>query len=327
MKIEHLFRDLVNILLLFLLACSNKENAELKVWKVPNIGEAAEAYFSPDDKSLICNAKLEGDSTHYVCTLNIDGTHILKINNKGQDACSYYFPDNKRLVWTSTRDNLEMPEGNWSDPNDYPQGAELYTSNLDGNDAKRLTNNSYYDAEVSVSPNGEWILFTRQTEGNLDLWKMRPDGNEQTQITHTPDWQEGGAFYMPDSRTIIYRAWEKSKQKKRGMPMTIFTIKDDGTDTRQITTDDGTNWAPHPAPNGKDFVFVKKLELGNFEIFLMNIETGEQKQLTFNKAFDGFPVLSNDGKLMTFSSNRHKPESRELTLFLMDVSSLNLGSN
>ena len=50
------------------------------------------------------------------------GEELTRINDKGQDACSWFFPDGKRLIWTSTRDNLDMPPGNWSDETDYPAG-------------------------------------------------------------------------------------------------------------------------------------------------------------------------------------------------------------
>ena len=89
-----------------------------------------------------------GDDNFHVYTLNIDGTDIRRINDRGEDACSYFFPDGKRIIWTSTRDRLDLPKGNFSDPLDYPQGAELYTSNLDGSDVSRLTDNSLYEARA-----------------------------------------------------------------------------------------------------------------------------------------------------------------------------------
>jgi Tol biopolymer transport system component len=54
---------------------------------------------------------------------------------------------------------MDMPIGSWSDSKNYPQGAELYIADLDGSNVERLTDNEYYEAEVSVSPDGKWIVF------------------------------------------------------------------------------------------------------------------------------------------------------------------------
>ena len=188
---------------------------ELPVVKIPIPGQAAEGYFSPDGKSIICNAKLAGDKEFQVYTFSIDGTNVKRINGTGADACSFYYPDGKKIIWTSTRDHLDMPPGNYSDANDYPKGAELYTSDLDGGHVVRMTDNTVYDAEVSVSPDGQWILFGRMTDGRMELYRMRPDGSGLFQITNTPDWQEGGAQWMPDGMRILYRAWKIEDQKQR----------------------------------------------------------------------------------------------------------------
>jgi len=78
---------------------------------------------------------------------------------------------------------------------------------LNGGDIRRLTNNNVYAAEVSVSPDGQWMLFGRQTDGKMDLWRMRPDGAEEFQITHFEGW---GAFYLADNRPLIFRAWKSA---------------------------------------------------------------------------------------------------------------------
>jgi TolB protein len=299
---------------------------EFRIWKVPNVTNGAECYFSPDGKTLIYNGKEQGDSTHMVYTINTDGTNRKRINDKGADACSYFNPDGKSIIWTSTRDNLDLPAGNYSDPKNYPQGAEIYTSDLDGHKVVRLTNNKVYDAEVTYAPDGHKILFGRQIDGKMDLWTMNPDGSNQKQITFTPDWQEGGALYLPDNKTIITRAWKKSEEGNRSKSMQLFTLYEDGSDMRQITFEEGTHWAPSPAPDGLHILYVKLLPPHNFEIFLLNLKTLEEQQITNNPAFDGFPTLSTDGKTVAFSSGRGaKSGERSLSLYLLDISSLNLG--
>src|SRR5499427_8218563 len=47
---------------------------ELPVRRIPNIGQSAEFYFSPDGKSLVGNAKREGDEDYHVYTLDLDGS-------------------------------------------------------------------------------------------------------------------------------------------------------------------------------------------------------------------------------------------------------------
>jgi len=87
---------------------------ELDVTRIPHEGVGAEFYFAPDGKTLIGNAKLEGDEAHHVYTMRVDDGEMVKINDKGEDACSHYFPDGQRLVWTSTRDLIDLPAGSYS---------------------------------------------------------------------------------------------------------------------------------------------------------------------------------------------------------------------
>lgn len=312
---------------------ATQAGTELPVRLIPNVPKNAEAYYGPDSLHVIAQTqdpaalKAEGrDSGALTYTFTDQGTEVRRINDKGQDACSYFFPDGKRLVWTSTKDNMDMPIGNWSDSNNYPQGAELYISDLDGKNVKRLTNNKYYEAEVSVSPNGEWIVFGRQIDGKMDLWRMRPDGSDEKQLTFTDDWQEGAPFYLPDNETILHRAWKRSEYGKvRPTPMTVFTIKNDGSEHIARTFDQDMNWAPYPAPDGRHYVFVRIVENNNWEVFLGDLAGGEPKRLTFNPGFDGFPSMSPDGKKMLFARSTGGGFMSNLYTHVMDVSSLNVG--
>jgi len=306
---------------------------ELPVRLIPNIPPAGEAYYAPDDYHIIAQARDPdaqsregsriGGALTYIFT--DDGKLSRRINDRGQDACSYFFPDQKRVIWTSTRDNMDMPLGDWSSQDDYPQGAELYTSDLHGNDIVRLTNNEWYDAEVTVSPNGEWIVFARQIDGNLNLWHMRQDGSDEKQITFTEDWQPGAPFYLQDNETILFQAWRGSEYGEiTPTPMTVFTIKDDGTELTQRTFTRDMHWGPAPAADGRHYLYTTIIDGGNWELFLGDLAGDEPLRLTYNAGFDGMKSLSKDSKKMLF--NRTAEEGEILFTHVMDLSSLNLGA-
>ena len=304
---------------------------ELPTWKVPNVPPSGEAYYAPDSLHLIAQTKdpdatplKNGKPGNLTYIFTDQGENITRINDRGQDACSYFFPDQQRVVWTSTRDNMDMDIGDWSEVTDYPRGAELYISDLDGSNVVRLTDNDVYEAEVSISPDGEWVVFGRQVDGKDDLWRMRPDGSDEQQITFTDDWQEGAPFYLSDSETIMFRAPKRSEHGKPGQsPMTVFTIKHDGTDLKQHTFTDDMNWAPYPAPDDRHYVFVRIVDGYNWEIFLGDMEGGEPVRLTYNEGWDGLPSVSPDGTKMAFT--RMVDRGGLPYTYIMDISSLDIG--
>jgi Tol biopolymer transport system component len=305
---------------------------EMPSWQIPNMGEAAEAYYGPDSRHLIAQVQTplaakspRGLSGFLTQTFADDGTDVTLINSKGWDGCSYFFPDGKRVVWTSIKDRMDMPLGNWSDWRNYPQGAELYVSDRQGGNVQRLTNNQYYEAEVTVSPDGKWIVFGRQIKGNMDLWVMKSDGTEERQITFTEDDQEGAPYFLPDNETILFRAWKASRYDEKPTPMTIYTIKRDGTGLQPRTFTDDMNWAPFLAPDGRHFFYVRVFEGNNWEIVMNDLAGGEPVRITWNKAFDGFPSVSPDGKKLLFGRSTGERFMSGIYTHVMDISSLDVG--
>jgi hypothetical protein len=309
------------------------KSKELPVRLIPNIPAAGEGYYAPDDYHFIAQArdpdaqtsgdKRIGGALTYIFT--DDGKLIRRINDRGQDACSYFFQDQKRVIWTSTRDNMDMPLGDWADQDNYPPGAELYSSDLYGNNIVRLTNNEWYDAEVTISPNGEWIVFTRQIDGNANLWRMRADGSDEQQITFTEDWQPGAPFYLADNETIIFQAWRASEYGKiTPTPMTVFTIKYDGTELTQRTFNRDMQWGPAPAGDGRHYLFTRMIDGSNFELFLGDLGGDEPLRLTYNAGFDGMKSFSKDSTKMLFNRTANEGDDA-LYVHVMDLSSLNLG--
>ena len=309
---------------------------KLPYYKIPNVPKAAEAYYANDNLHIIAQVqdpeavrKNPTDGGALTWTFTDQGTDLKRINGIGQDACSYFFPDMKHLVFTSIRDHLDKPIGNWSDPRDYPQGGELYKADMDGGHLQRLTHNDAYDAEISVSPDGKWIVFGRQTNGSMDLWRMRADGSDEQQITFTKDWDEGRPMFLPDSQTIMFRAWKYEDYGKiRPTPMTVFTIKLDGTGlTPRTPPDTGMNWSSYPAPDGRHFTAVRVVENNNWEVFLYDMErpNAPPERLTWNAKFDGLDSISPDGRKLLFARATGDGFMSDLYTFVMDISSLGIG--
>jgi len=306
---------------------------ELPVRLIPNIPPAGEGYYAPDDYHFIAQARDPDAQTNgderiggaltYIFT--DDGKLTRRINDRGQDACSYFFQDQERVIWTSTKDNMDMPLGDWASQDNYPQGAELYSSDLYGNDIVRLTNNKWYDAEVTISPNNEWIVWARQIDGNVNLWRMRSDGSDEQQITFTEDWQPGAPFYLADNETIIFQAWRDSEYGKISpTPMTVFTVKYDGSELTQRTFNRDMQWGPAPAGDGRHYLFTRMIDGYNFELFLGDLGGDEPLRLTYNNGFDGMKSLSKDSTKMMFNRTAHEGDPM-LYIHVMDLSSLNLG--
>lgn len=316
-----------------------RHEKELPTWVIPNLPESAEAYYGPDSYHIIAQTqdpnaippshrRAAGGALTWIST--DDGKKMWRVNDHGQDACSYFLPNGQQIVYTSTRDNMDMPVGNWSDDSDYPPGAEIYIADIDGKNVKRLTNNSYYDAEVSVNPDGKKLVFGRQIDGKMDLWMMNIDGTGEKQLTFTEDKQEGAPFFLPDGKTITTRWWKRSEKGKTGH-MTLMTVATIDTETGEVTEQtrgDWMNWAPYPTPDGKHYVFVRPLKENpmNWEIFLGTLNSNEEPiRLTYNDSFDGFPSVSPDGTKMLFTRSMGKHFMTDLYTMVMDISSLNVG--
>ncbi|KAK7182586.1 hypothetical protein DPSP01_012560 [Paraphaeosphaeria sporulosa] len=87
-----------------------------------------------------------------------------------------------------------------------PGTSELYIANADGsNERKVLGNESTFDYQASFSPDGQWITFTteRNGDGNSDIYRVRPDGTGLEQIIATSSYEAQGVL-SPDSNKIAY---------------------------------------------------------------------------------------------------------------------------
>lgn len=243
-------------------------------------GENAEAYFSFDGKQLIFQSKRDGNKCDRIYSMNIDGTAARQVSNgEGRTTCAYYFKGGKRVVYASTHSGGKdcPPEPDRSQGYVWPVYAdyELYTSKPDGTDIKRLTNVPGYDAEATVSPNGKKIVFTSERDGDLELYSMDIDGKNVKRLTDEIGY-DGGAFFSPDSKMIVYR---RSAQ----------------------TT-------PEQIKRYKDLLAQHLVVPTVFEIWVMNADGTNKRQVTKLESASFAPFFTPDGKRIIFCTNYFDPE-------------------
>ena len=74
-------------------------------------------------------------------------------------------------------------------------------------------------------------------------------------------------------------------------------------------------------PDGKSLIYSSNWENPrgrNFDLYLARLKDGEIEPVTREETFDGFPMLSPDGRWLAFSSNRGAREPGETNLFLAE---------
>jgi TolB protein len=303
-------------------------------------GENAEAYFSFDGKQLIFQSKRDGHPCDQIYRMNVDGSNLKMISNgEGRTTCSYFFKGGKRVLYASTHGgsrecppNPDFSKGYvWAVYPDY----EIYTATPDGKDIKKLTNSPGYDAEATVSPNGNKIVFTSERDGDLELYSMDVDGTDIRRLTHEPGY-DGGAFYSPDSKMIVYRgshptdpklvARDKELLSQHLIVPTVFEVwvmNADGTSKRQVTKLGVASFAPFFTPDGKKIVFCTNYfatdpRKRNFDLAMINVDGTGLERITFNESFDGFPMFSPNGKKLVFASNRNASKEGDTNVFIAD---------
>lgn len=309
-------------------------------------GDNAEAYFSFDGKyaSFQSNNPKWGLKCDQIFNLNInkaakDSTYkpTMLSTGKGRTTCSYFLKDGKHVLYASThKDNAECPPAPetkgkylWA----IYKSFDIYVTDLKGNITVQLTNTDGYDAEATVSPKGDKIVFTSDRSGDLELWTMDIDGKNQKQITFGLGY-DGGAFFSPDGKKLVFRASRPTEETEvkeykelllQGLvaptTMEIYTCNVDGSDLKQVTHLGKANWAPFYHPSGKKIIFSSNHHSKkgyDFQLFMVNEDGTELEQITNQSMFNAFPMFSLDGKKLIFSSNRNNRGTRDTNLFIAD---------
>ncbi len=254
-------------------------------------GENAEAYFSSDGKQLIFQSTRDGRGCDQIYTMNVDGSNVKMISNgDGRTTCSYFYPGGKKILYSSTHlgDKQCPPKPDFS--RGYVWAVydtfDVFTANPDGSNPKQLTRTPGYDAETTITLDGKKLVFTSMRDGDLDIYTMNADGSNVKRLTNELGY-DGGPFWSYDGKQIVYRAHHPQ------------------TDTAKA-----------------DYTSLLKQNLIRptvLEIWVMNADGSNKRQVTKNGKANFGPYFFPDGKRVIFSSNMDDPRGRNFDLYKINV--------
>jgi Tol biopolymer transport system component len=311
-------------------------------------GDNAEAYFSFDSKWIIFQRTNPKEGIH------CDEMFIGKVptkpgekfvfrrvsSGKGRTTCGSFTKDGKHIIYASTHLGADtcppVPDrSKYGNKYIWPlyDSYDIFMADLNGKIVKQLTHAKGYDAEGTLSPDGNKMIYTSDKDGDIDLYIMDLKTGKEKKFTNTLGY-DGGAWFSPDGKKIIWRASRPKsaddiKEYKELLAenlvapinMEVFVANVDGSNVRQITNYGQANWAPAYFPDSKRIIFASnhKYKRGfPFDLYMINEDGSNLSQITHSNIFDAFPMFSPDGKKIIWCSNRNNGGTHDTNIFIAD---------
>ena len=181
----------------------------------------------------------------------------------------------------------------------------LYVADGDGRNERLLVPHRELEYSPSFSQDGRWIVFTAETNGLADIFRVHPDGSELQQLTNDPAFDDQGVL-SPDGKILAFVSSRGNGHAN------IWTLNLATRKYSDLTHHLSGNFRPSWSPDGKWIAFSSdrgaKLEFvpGRFEqlqslgIYVIRADGTGVRRLTGSGGYAGNPVWSADGKKLLF---------------------------
>ena len=232
-----------------------------------------------------------------------DGSNQTRLTHNDFDDEAPHFSPDGRLIATESGKNRER--------------RQIYKMNADGSDHAPLTAMEAYQGYPTWSTDGSKIFFDSTMDGG-GIYSINVDGSDLKKVTD----KGMGSFInvAPDGSKILFTGMKAGEEKPH-----LYTMDMKGNNWVKITDtkfeEIAPTWNPAsfkgaPTNNGKiqKIVFHSNRD-GNSEIYSIHADGTNERRLTENNYYDGFPSWSPDGSEILFQSDR----SGEAAIYVMDA--------
>lgn len=216
-----------------------------------------------------------------VCIMNADGTGYRRLTK--EDGIRHFYPslapDGKSFVYSGFREE-----------NVY----EIYEYDLGDGSVDRLTGRFGVTTAPEISPNGDYIAFTRwsPTNDQYQIWLMNRNGENADKIPQVFGWDP---TWSPTSKQILYASTDKDGRVQ------LFITNLSGTNQRKITNLPAIRGRSDWSPDGQ-YIVTYSGEPWHRELFIMNADGSGVRQLTPTGGNSQGPSFSPDGKWVVFTA-------------------------
>ena len=143
----------------------------------------------------ISNNTPEDSGASIVYTLPATGGTPTRVTAKGPSYLHGWSPDRRWLVYTGQRDGE-------FDVYKIAVKRSLKHASADGEEI-RLTSTPGLDDGPEYTPDGAWIYFNSTRSGRMQIWRMRPDGSAQEQVTDD-SFNNWFPHISPDGKWMVF---------------------------------------------------------------------------------------------------------------------------
>lgn len=202
---------------------------------------------SPDGRWLALSHAHEGTSLIYIVAA--DGGAPRLVTPKGPSYWHGWSPDGLTLAYCARR------EGEY----------DVYTIPAAGGEETRLTTAPGLDDGPDYAPDGR-IWFNSVRTGVMKIWRMDPDGRNQTQMTRNEEYADWFPHPSPDGKHVVFLSYDRSVEGHPANKDVVLRMMPGGGGEPRVVArlfgGQGTINVPSWSPDSTRFAFVSYRLLG-----------------------------------------------------------------